>query len=370
MLDPLSTTPLPETTTQPALPVRKLLYPSPNSPDDYILEIDNSSLELFTICQRKSEYKLLHSREAVRNESALVFGQLFHKCEELRLRHGLTEEVLQKQRQLCVDFGLQHPCSPDDHRTSERMMDVLKKYNALYAEDTWPKSIVARQVGVEMLPMVEQSFKIELCTIPINDQLNYPYSSLVGGELNEHILATDKEMGWRHFFCRNLHILWTGRIDAIITQGNFTFVVDHKTTSSGGKEFEEAFRLASQTVGYTWAAQKILDRRVDGLIINEVLIRALGKTARATAPREEFNRLSYFYAQDRLDEWEESTKATVADFVSSLLRGYFPMSGPKSFKSPCVYCDYHDVCQVPRTGRASLLASPLFRDVTWNPVHE
>lgn len=357
MIDPLSISiPSPVGVPTPDLPIRRLLQPSPDHPDDYVLEIDNSTLEKFTQCNRRMENYAIHSREAATDQSAQQFGRLFHLCEEKRLLHGMTDEVRLRQTELVAKHFVSHPPDVDDHRTEARMLSVLRSYNERYASDGWPERVLRDANG---LPLVERPFKIPLCTIPINAVLPYHPNGLV---------VNYTKLGAQTLYVSSLHIIYTGRIDAILSDSNATWVVDHKTTSSGGKEFAEAFRLASQTVGYTWAAQKILAAPVSGLIVNAITILKPLKTARGNPDRETFDRLTYFYSADRIAEWEESVRHTVSDFVACLVRGFFPMTGPKSFKSPCVYCDYHENCQLPRDQRAADLASSLFRDVTWNPI--
>lgn len=358
MLDPLSLN-IPfdnqPPSTRPILPRRFLLQPSPTSPDDYLLEIDNSTLEQLSVCYRKFENYAVHGREKAGDDSATSFGTLFHTCEELRLRVGLSPETVARQRELVVEhFSTFHP-RPEDHRTADRMIQVLNAYNTTYANDGWPDSIYMHE-GEKFL---ERPFKVELCTIPINGTLPYSYNELVGTLFGSDDLLK----------VRNLHIIWTGKIDLIKHDSNALWVADHKTTSMGGKEWEEAFRLARQTVGYAWAGQQIIGQPIAGCIINGVIIRAPAKTARATLPREEFPRMTYHYSQDRIEEWYEGVRYMMTDLANSLLRGYFPMTGPKSFKSPCVYCSYHENCQLPRSQRAADLSTDQFRDVTWSPTN-
>lgn len=377
MLDPLSIS-IPLSEPMPAipavvLPTRKLLKPHPTIPDDYILEIDNSTLELFHTCARKAENYSVHSREATRDQSAQQFGRLFHQCEELRLRHGLSDAVKQRQLELISTHYLSHPVSPDDHRTPDRMATVLKAYNERYKEDGWAGKVMWRDDvisadegstldSIVSQPCVEIGFSLPLCTIPVHAVIPYKKFDLVSN------YADATSAAYEPFPCGTLHISWTGRIDAILRDSNLLWVVDHKTTSSGGRELSEAFRLASQTIGYTWAATQLLSAPVAGCIINVVLIRPPLKTSRGTQPREEFERIPYFYSPERLAEWHHTISHSVADFVSCLLRGFFPMTGPKSFRSPCVYCDYHSNCQLPRSQRSADLASGEYRDVTWNPL--
>lgn len=280
------------------------------------------------------------------------FGSLFHKCEAERLLHGMVEATTWKQVRLISDHFQVHPPTPDDHRTATRMTELLSKYNGLYLGDQWPERIY-RHEGEKV---VERPFKVGLTTIEVNGQLPYSQQLLLG-QLGDNELGNAVPV-------RNLHILWTGIFDAILQDSNFLWVVDHKTTSMGGSFYENSFHLSSQTLGYCWAAQQILSVPITGLMLNEIICRAPAKTARATTPREEFSRQPFFYSQDRITEWYESTCHIVSDFVSSLLRGYFPLSGPKSFMSPCNQCDYHLNCQLSREQRAADLASECYRDVT------
>lgn len=354
MQDPLSfSLSVPSSPPRPVYPQRKLLQPSPTHPDDYVLELDYSSISKFIECPRSGENYLVRSREADRDHSATDFGKLFHECEELRLRHGFSEAVTQRQRELVADHFLHHPCSPADHRTSERMLAVLKQYEQRYLHDQWHTKVVQH----EGEPFIERPFKIPLCTVSVDGIL--PYS--------KEQLCTDL-MGWQghnEFDVRDIHVIYTGRIDAALHDSNLIWVMDNKTSSQGGKQFEDAFRLSLQTRGYVWALQKILNKEIAGLIMNAVVIKP---PTLKVQNNTELNRHPYFYSQDSLEEWRENMEAIVSDFIHCLVRGYFPQTA-RSFKSPCAGCDYEGNCTLPRGQRTSDLASAIYRDVTWSPIH-
>lgn len=366
MLDPLSFSiePPPRVSPRLDLPVRKLLQPSPDHPDDYIMELDYShGLSNFMICPRLWENINVRSREAAYDNIAQSFGTLFHKCEELRLRHGLSPEVIARQREVVVQHFLAAPAPAGEYRTADRMLAVLNKYNTgVAAHDHWPESIAERD-GEKVL---ERSFKVPLCSIKVLSDLPYYKSQLVAS-------STDRErVGGlapiKGFFVRFLHILLTGRIDAILQNSNLLFVLDHKTTSRDESSVVEAFNLSFQTRGYAWAARE-LGFPVAGCIINSILIRPPAKTERAQKPREEFNRYTYFYRPDQLDEFAASAKAHIETLVHFLTTGFFPQTS-LSFMSPCPRCDFHDNCRLPPYQREADLQSDLYRDVTWDPTHE
>lgn len=272
MLDPLSLSiPFDHIPAKPVGPTRKLLKPSPDHPDDYIMELDYSSASTFTECPRKSENILVRSRQRNGEGSATSFGRCFHECEEIRLRHGLTDAVRQKQRETVMHHFLQNPVGAGEYRTGDRMLQVLDLYNERYQHDQWPE----RMLQVDGEPVVERAFKVPLCTIPVNSEVPYTRDQLC--EERTGFGSTDRAVR-----IRNLHIVFTGRIDAVLNENDRLWVIDHKTSSRGGKEFLEAFRLSLQTRGYTWAASKLLGRKVQGLIMNAVVVRPITRTGTGT----------------------------------------------------------------------------------------
>lgn len=356
MQDPLSLY-IPTGTSRPAPPVyptRKLLQPSSTHADDYILELDYSSASKFLECPRAAENYLVSSRESDRDRSATDFGKLFHTLEELRLATGFSDALRQRQHELIAAHFITHPCSPSDHRTAQRMVQILKLYEERYVADGWPQAVL----DYEGSKFIERAFKVELCSVEVNAEVPYWKAQLVTEQTGK---ATP-----RPFPIRNIHVFYTGRIDCILRDSGHLWVVDHKTSSMGGREFEDAFRLSLQTRGYVWAAQHLTGLPIAGLIMNAVVVR---KPTAKLDNNTELNRHPYFYSADALVEFEDNMRAIVSDFVSMLCRGYFPQTA-RSFKSPCSMCDYSENCGLPRHQRAQDLASPLFRDVTWNPVHE
>lgn len=358
MIDPLSLNLTISTSADrvPSGPPRRLLIPSPQHPDDYILEVDYSSISSFLECPRMGENVLIHARQSRGDETPLNFGRLFHSCEELRLEHGSSPEVFARQREVVAKHFVDHPVQPTEYRNASRMLDVLSRYNQLYALDGWPEKVHIH----EGAKFVERPYKVELCTIPVENFLPYKKSQLVVNGKDEPGLTGPRQ----NLYVNDIHIILTGRIDAILSDSNALFVVDHKTSSRGGAEYERAFNLSLQTRGYCWAARE-LGIPVVGLIMNGVIARPPTKTGTGT----EFIRRTYLYSQDLLDEYSENMKQIMSDFIHSLTRGFFPQAS-RSFKSPCASCDFEDNCRLPRHQRLHDLNSPLYQDITWSPIHE
>lgn len=356
LLDPLSIS-IDSPVTGPVLPPkpqRKLLRRI-DSTDDFILELDYSSISSFLECNRKGENALVHARQGLGTPTALNWGSLFHKLEEFRLLNGLYPEVLSVQHETIAKWFVDHPVPVDEYRNAGRMIDTLAKYYKLYANDSWHDMVTE----VDGEKMVERPFKIELCTIEMHDTVGYHESELV--IQSPGLLDPTKDRP--SLFIARIHVLLTGKIDLVLSTPAGHFVVDHKTTSRGGREFEEAFGLSLQPRGYCYAAQQ-LGIPVQGCILNGVICRPLTKTGTGT----EFIRQTFFYDTDLLTDYVDSMKAIVEDFVHCLVRGFFPQTGARSFISQCPRCDFQINCRLPRAQRAADLASPSYGDITWSPM--
>src|SRR5215831_4648536 len=351
MLDPLSIDIQQTGPTRPSYPQRKLLTQSPDHADDYVMEFDYSSASHFMICPRMAENYSIHGREGTRDQTAMNFGHLFHKLTERSVIIGYTEEFAKEKVERIEEHFKLYPPSATDHRNGQMMESVMAGYEKRYKTDGFREQIL-QFAGA---PFIERPFKIPLMTLPVGCQVPYPKSLIV---------ANTENNGSESFYIRNIHVLYTGRVDAAINTNPLIWAVDRKTSSRGGQEFEENFRLSLQTRGYCWALQKLTEQKVAGLMLDAVIVRAPTRTGKGT----EYNRRNYFYHPDLIDEFEENMKAHIADFIGCLVRGFFPQVA-LSFKSPCPSCDYHENCALPRDQRAADLASELYRDVTYNPMY-
>ena len=335
-------------------PPRRLLTQIPST-DEYVLHIDNSSLERFTTCARAAEYYLVYSKETAHLRAALGFGKAIHSALELR---GLVEgdsspEVLaaieQRQIEVIINHFENHFVPDTEFRTCERAIQVIQKYNKQYGHE-----LFTFERDANGNPYVEVPFTIPLGDLAVASEIPYPKRQLV-------VDATEDT----NFTISVLHIVWTGRIDALIRQDGQLWVMDHKTSSIMGQGFFDDFHLNNATLGYCWAAQKIVGEPVVGLLMNAIGVRAPSKTGNMN----QFERQRYLYTPDRISEWELNTQALVADFVSNLIRGYFPME-TKWCIGKYGKCEYWDTCTLPKHQRTMDLFGSSYQDVTWSPLNE
>lgn len=313
------------------------------------MEWDYSGSADFMKCPRSAENKHVFGRELAKDQSALSFGRLFHKLSEAKDRAGLSKETLQFINETTAKHFMEYPCSPTDHRNSDMMFSLMKLYNERYAVDGWKEKVFV----FEGVPFIERPFKIDFCTIPINDVVPYPARLLVKDGNNEHLEI------------KCVHVHYVGRIDLVLEEAGNLWVVDRKTSSRGGDEFWNAFRLSLQTRQYAWAVWQITGHRPLGCIIDGAIVRKITKTGKGI----DLDRKNSFYSEESLLESAQCMQAHVSDFIGCLVRGYFPQSA-QSFKSPCAGCDFAENCALPLSQRAADLSSDIYRDITWNPLTE
>ena len=315
--------------------------------EDGVMRIDNNSLEHFTSCSRSAEYYLVERRHPKADRVALRFGGAIHIAMELLYRDfgGRPKnyaEFFEACRAELIPYFDRFPPPPDDWRTLKYIENNIISYVG-YAEvfDDFEVVKIPRHLGqfdVSEL-MIEKYFEYDLGEVEFNGHYNGKYYTKV-------------------------KVLWTGRIDMIISRLARKWIMDHKTTTIIGNNFFCEFMNSSPMLGYTWAAQKMIGEPVAGLYLNAIALRRPTKTG----VQFEVQRKSYEYDAERLEEWQYNTLILVSDFLSHLDRGYFP----QEFKW-CVGkygpCKYLDVCSMPPSQRQSVLDSNTFEEVTWNPKH-
>ncbi len=347
------------TPVNPSLPRRYLLSPVPDEPDCYTLAIDNSSLELFSVCSRMAEYHLVAGREPASPSSALSFGSALHKGLEIIYRHGQTDDTIRLAQETIIRHFHDHPVAPDEYRTAAFCLDVFNGYIARHAKELF--QVVEDEQG----PWAERSFRLPLGMVELNKRvpgqagrLITPYSL---GEANDPNIWSPDETEYG-VYIKKVYILWTGRIDLVISWDSKLWVLDHKTSSRGGETFFDDFYLSQPQQGYVWALSQLLDRPIAGSVVNAFICRKPTKSGISV----EYDRRRYEYSPEQLSEWEHNTLTLATDFLHHLSRGFFPMETKWCF-GKYGKCKYFDVCRLPSALRPTALAMDTFRNVTWSP---
>lgn len=325
----------------PSSPRVFLLTQSPDHPDDYTAHIDNSSLETFSQCPRATYYKQGLAR-VPSNQIPLIFGGAIH----VALDHYYKGGDIPTAISLAVsDYTARVPDpSFSGWRNVDRLTEVLNQYFSHYSSDpitTYPDK-------------VEIPFTYPLGHFPLNTSIQSPH------------LWFDLPTPAPTLYIRNLDIVWTGRIDLIITHLGQFMLADHKTTSIEGPTFWEQFALSQQFIGYTTVAQSLFpDLLIKAALVNCIYMRP--PTAKGIA-KTEFMRQVFYYDQQKIEEWKKDIAMLIGNFVHYMLSGYFPKHTTWCI-SKYGRCPYHQVCQLPEEAqRQQALDSFEFTNNTWNPL--
>ncbi len=317
--------------------------------------IDNSSLERFQTCPRSAENYIIQRRESNSPRRPLDFGAAIHEGLASFMRGDSIEAALEH---LHNRLDSCQPCSPTEWRTAENAEKLLCGWVEAHAPFRFRPVINDGQV------VVETPFDIVIAELPIDGLFPCPPSLLFGSESSYGELGLDLSEP-PATYCSTVIVHWTGRIDAIVTHDDHpgVWVLDHKTTSIGGPTYYSQFNLSQQMLGYCYAAKKIFGIEPAGLLLDTLFNRQPTKTGKS----QEFNITPFPYESYQYDEWVDDVRHFVADFIANLLRGFFPKSTAWCFGKYGA-CPYHTACTLPPAERQMLLASPSFRNVTWNPL--
>lgn len=282
--------------------------------------IDNSSFEHITVCPQKSYNYIVKKRQGATHQSALNFGKAQHAGLESRLLGKPTDDCI-----AAILASLQvDPVAEDDFRNTNRAIDLFQKY--CKERLTEPFNIILHPET--KTPLVELPFAVPLGRI---------------GEIN---------------------IVWIGKIDAIVEWEGRYWILDHKTTSILGPSYFFAFENSNQMFGYCYAASDLLQTPVLGAIINVMAIRRETKTGKST----EFARQRFEYSSDRISEWKTNTLTVLESWFNLFPAAVFPMHTP-ACQGKFGQCEYFEVCTLSRNQRETMLASGLYKDVTWSPLN-
>lgn len=333
------------------LPLRRDLL-TPVSGDEYLLVLDNSSLDKIKRCHAAAFYYLGFKREGHARNAALVFGGAIHQgLEQFYL--GASEA---SQDKAIADFFLQNPPPPDEYRTVENALIVMEEYRKQVRVDPTYRTEPFTQADGR--PIVERPFELPIGVLNVNAKIRLP-------QWEEPRVVS------------KIHVAWAGKIDLVGYANEHACVLDHKTSSIDSEHFIQGFTLSSQVIGYIWAANQMVDRPepITKFCLNCLRIKRPAKNTgltergpRGGEPALKFFRHFFSYSPSRMEEWRFDTLCTIEDFVFSLVRGNFPLNDRNCFdKFGC--CEYREACTIDdQEVRQRLLQSDGFKPVTWDPT--
>ncbi len=363
----MTTIPTSATTLIPPAPSgarRPLLTPLPE-PGHFMLVLDNSSAEKFVTCPQSAYNYLVLGREAHARNAALTFGGAVHAG----LEKHLLGEPPEVSDAAVVKFFTDNPAPPDEYRTVENALAVMKHYRVQAMMPDYDWDVLSDEKG----PLVERAFELPLGVLNVDAWISMPWLTEEQLDSLETVWDNDRGVLVR---VSAIHVVWSGRIDAGVRAHGMARVCDHKTTSIAGDQVIQDFHLSNQTIGYVWAAQQLWpEHAFSGFLVNFIHFKKPTGSGPINAPGPRggppalnFFRAYFEYTPERLSWWAENALTIVEDFVHCLVRNHFP-SHTKWCFGKYGMCPYHPVCtQDSEAMRTALIKSDMYRTVTWNPV--
>lgn len=276
--------------------------------------VNSTSLEIFNSCPRKAYYSIVRNARRDDEKDALSFGSAIH--EGLRAYYALTPASRSAAVAVAafrIAGASLKDLPADDKRSFTRGVQILEHYVRTYQNDPW--LVYSDSRG----PLVERDFEFELV---------------------------------RH---GNLIIKLFGTIDAVFehSETKERILVDHKTTSSLGKDFYGRTNPNHQFTGYLLACKEAFGINTDTAMMNGIQV---AKTQFGLA-RAFTNR-----TQSDYDEYKEMVLYRVSEHLARLETGVFPMAGYPT----CVNfggCQFKEVCESHASQRENVLQS-IYPNVT------
>lgn len=359
---------------------------------DGALLVDNTFIERLTTCPRALLYSQLYKRISSADKPSLNFGSAIHTALEYRYRvYKNTTPDMQLEMELAdvlTKFFDENPQPMDDWRSLNWAVETMRRYNEKYKVENFqllqydeprecdkcahgfPGEVFEDASMQATIPcpwcsgtgkqevMVELPFALPLFTYETwNASLDFDAPEMVA-----------------------IPVIYTGKIDLPVQQGDNLIIIDHKTTSMLGPSFWDTFRKSAQQLGYCWAFSELTGKKVSYYTVNAIRTKeppqyVTGESNRKGAQtaeswwNESLARETFTCTEEKLVEWKTNVIALVKEFFYHYQQGFFPQ---KTVWCCGKYgkCQYFDVCDLPAADRDFFLESGQFADNVWSPLRQ
>lgn len=273
------------------------------SKDENGWHINNSSLDIIQQCGRKAHY-IFSKPETETKGIALAFGSCIHAG--LRVFYEATDRN-------------------DD--LLPRMVDAFKSLATPEMLALDPKEKRSILCGEKILKQFYETYKADEWELYSDDQ----------GPFVERMV--EAKIGEKLFFFGTIDVVLKNKISGDLC------VVDHKTSTSLGKEFSQKGDLSHQLIGYIFACQQM------GMKVTRAMFQGLQVAKTMNNVLRVFTNVS----EEQIVEWKEWVYHQVTVWEMMNKTGNFPQNG----SHPCISfggCQYLPVCAAPKQFREQLLA--------------
>lgn len=276
------------------------------------LSVDSQLLNAIQACATKARYQFIENLQPPTKAPALEKGSLMHTCLE-------------------IYDGLRGKCVNED---SETWQSLREAHLYLYLDGLYeftPDEITkfAVEAGRMFASRMEVSTEDSAAVLYQMKEYadfyrNDPWSTLAVEEIATRVMYEDDE----------LQVLYTGKIDRVVEQGNIRAPMDHKTS----ERRQDPSSLSNQFIGYCWI-----------LGMNNIIIDKIG-FQKTLKPVERFQRYILTIDEARINEWWLNSITWIRSYVNgSLKTGEFSMNLTSCDKYGS--CIYSSLCESNPEGR-------------------
>lgn len=286
--------------------------------------IDNSIGSTINRCPRLAFYNYALNRSPVKRDYPISFGSAYHVFrEELEKLYRADSSKLDELRRLTLfesafaiaTKGWEDP--PVEHKKSYLDKTRLRETCLAVFEDSW---VPEKENGYYKVISTEAPFQLELPEVWRCSQwtkCDYKWRTI-----HDHSGRACPKCGAPLERRRFL-----GRIDQVIEWNGRLWMRDFKTT--GRKvDFNKKYNPDHQFTGYTWAAQKLSGRAVDGAIID------IAYNTKTKGP--EFYPTIASRSSGDIEHWLEWIHDTFDEWEARIRSGIWPMN--------TMACDMYGEC--------------------------
>ena len=278
------------------------------------ISVDSQLLNAIQACATKAKYQFIDNLQPPSKAPALEKGSLMHNC--LEIYDGLKGNCVNEQSDTWLivrEAGLiAGELEPLLNASVEEKIKFSIECSKVFAS--------RMELPTEDSTAVLYQFK-EYTEFYVND----PWSTLAVEEVASAIMYEDDE----------LQIIYSGKIDRVVEQGNIRAPMDHKTS----ERRQSPSSLSNQFIGYCWI-----------LGMNNIVIDKIG-FQKTLKPVERFQRFILTIDDARIEEWKNNSIYWIKRWVDESLVGqYFPMNLTSCDKYGS--CIYSSICEGNPEGRA------------------
>lgn len=298
------------------------------------LLLDNTTLETYTTCPKKFQYRMIDKIRPNRESQYFAFGIAVHHGMEHYYKHkpwsyydvalrdvDAVEDAVDSLKDV-EEKDLEVLINTDDHRNYQRVIDCIQLYHDNFSGEALS---VFEYNGV---PVVEKSFAFPILRI-----------------------ETDTTI-WTVVYC--------GRIDALINVGDKVYILDHKTASTKPKSWASKYEYPSnQFIGYLVGASVVFNVQVSGVLVN--LFHILKRETN-------FDRAHIAYSKEQTEEWLTKVQGTATSMIHNIEDNHFEM-----YSTGCygMYgkCMFQAICGAEQKLRPAIIKAEYIVD-EWKPLAE